>query len=63
MSRKQMLHTFHQVLTTTRNRLMDHLRIGEGKVGRADSIQELAQIEGQLAFLFFIQTLVSRKPS
>jgi hypothetical protein len=52
----EILHAFHQVLTAARNGLMDHLRIGEGKVGRADSIQLLAQEEGQLVSMFFIQT-------
>ena len=52
-----MLHPLDQVLPTARNRLMDDLRIGEGKVGGANGIQELAQSEGQPPALVVIQTL------
>src|SRR5882762_1794697 len=52
-----MLHARHQVLATTLHRLMDHLWIREGNVGGTDGIQELAQIEDQLALLMLIKSL------
>ena len=52
-----MLNPLHHVLATSRNGLMNNLRVGEHQVCRADGIQELAQIKHQLMLLVFIQTL------
>ena len=52
-----MLHPLDQVVSPCCNRFMDDLRIGEGKVGWADGIQELAQNEGQPPALLVIQAL------
>ncbi len=52
-----MLHAYHQVLAAALHRLVDDLRIGESNVGGADGIQELAQVEDQLALLMLIQPL------
>ena len=53
---QQVLHPLHHVLATSRNGLMNNLRVGEHQVCRADSIQELAQIKHQLMLLVLIQT-------
>ena len=50
-----MLGALDQVLPAGGHGFMDDLRIGEAEVGGADSIQELAQEEGQLALLLGIQ--------
>ncbi len=52
-----MLHASHQVLPPALHRLVNHLRIGEREIGGTDGIQELAQVEDQLALLVFIQPL------
>ena len=53
----EMLHALDQVLPAARNSLVDHLRVGERHIGGADGIQELAQVEGELALLLFIEFL------
>src|SRR5947207_436405 len=52
-----MLYTLYHVFPTTRDDLVKHLWIGEGIVGWTDGVQELAQVEYQLALLLFIQSL------
>ena len=52
-----MLHAAYEVFSTALHGLMKHLGIGEEHVRRADGIQELAQVEDQLALLLLIQTL------
>src|SRR6266516_296358 len=52
-----MLYAGYYVLPTALDGLVKHLWIGEGKVGWADGVQELAQVEDQLALLLFIQLL------
>src|SRR5260370_19436020 len=52
-----MLHPLHHILATSRNGLMNNLRVGEHQVCWADGIQELAQVKHQLMLLVLIQTL------
>src|SRR5437667_12674171 len=52
-----MLNPLHHVLATSRNGLMNNLRVGAHQVCRADGIQELAQIKHQLMLLVLIETL------
>src|SRR5438270_1660176 len=52
-----MLYALYHVFPTALDGLVKHLRIGEGIVGWTDGVQELAQVEYQLALLLFIQSL------
>ena len=53
----QILHAIDQVLTTSFDGLVDHLGVGEQRIGRADRIQKLAHIELQLALFSAIEAL------
>src|SRR5256886_17363316 len=52
-----MLYALYHVFSTALDGLVKHLWIGEGIVGWADGVQELAQVEYQLTLLLFIQPL------
>src|SRR5579884_1376202 len=54
-----MLHPLDQILPTRGKGFMDDLWIGEGKVGWADGINELAQQEDEPAPLLLIELFVT----
>ena len=53
---QQVLRAVHQILTAALDRFVDDLRIGEQEIARADRVDELAQVELQLALLSDIET-------
>ena len=54
---QEMLSTLDQVPATTLDGLVDDLRVGEERVGGADRIDELAQIELEFALLRPVEPL------